>query len=127
MGEFHDFALSFNAALFACAELAVARNEDGVGGAGVEVAAGGDRVHLQDCPDVSEDADRLICTPYKSGTEKRCEERDAIVPLQLSSRHVEFVTEPVNVEKGRGEFVEDEHWAVIVYEGPLWQGQRDGR
>ena len=53
-----------------------------------------------------------------TGSERR-DERDAVDELGGGSGHVELVQEPVDVEKGRRELVEDEIQAVVVAEGPL--------
>lgn len=74
---------------------------------------------MQRGPDVLGDADALIGAPEEATAEEGGEEEETVVPLRAGASHVEFVEEPVEVEKGGGELVEDEGWAVEVYEGPL--------
>lgn len=69
--------------------------------------------------DVGEDADGLVGPPYQTGAEKGRDEDDAVVELQIGASHVELIAIPVDVEKGRGEFVQDEDWRVVVHKRPL--------
>ncbi len=75
---------------------------------------------MEGCPDVLVDADGLVGSPDETAAEEGGEEEDAVVPLGKGAGHAEFVKEPVEIEEGRGEFVEDECWAVEVYEGALF-------
>lgn len=88
-------------------------------------------VHVLEYPDGLEGA------PDEAAAEEGGEQDYAVVPLELAAGHVEFVAEPVHVEEGGGEFVEDEDGAVVVYEGALcgvleggemasWCGGRQG-
>jgi len=74
---------------------------------------------VQRRPDVLVDADALVGAPEEAAAEEAGEEEDAVVPLGAGAGHVEFVEEPVEVQEGGGEFVEDEGWAVEVDEGAL--------
>lgn len=69
--------------------------------------------------DVGEDADGLIRSPYQAGAEKGRDEDDSVVELQVGASHVELIAIPVDVEKRRGEFVQDENWRVVVHKRPL--------
>ena len=70
-------------------------------------------------PDVLVDADGLVGAPDEAAGEEGDGQEDAVVELRLGARPAEFVEEPVEVEKGRRELVEDEGGAVEVDEGPL--------
>ena len=61
----------------------------------------------------------MVGAPEKAAAEKGREEEDTVVPLWAGAGHLEFVEEPVEVEEGGGEFVEDEGGAVEVDEGAL--------
>lgn len=74
---------------------------------------------MQRGPDVLGDADALIGAPEEAAAEEGGEEEEAVVPLGAGAGHVEFVEEPVEVEEGGGDFIEDEGWAVEVYERSL--------
>lgn len=63
---------------------------------------------------VFEDDDGLIRSPYQSAAEECEEETDAVVELDIGTRHVEFVAEPVDVEEWRRQLIEDEYRAVEV-------------
>lgn len=69
---------------------------------------------MQPCPNVLIDADRLVGPPEQAAAEEGGEEKQAIVPLGFGASHVEFVEEPVHVEKRGGHFVKDEGRAVEV-------------
>jgi hypothetical protein len=84
---------------------------------GVNVFLGGravDRV-----PHVDVDDGRLVGTPDQAAEEEGDEQGDAVVQLGLGARHVELVEEPVDVEEGSGELVEDEDGGVEVEVGAL--------
>ena len=74
---------------------------------------------MQPGPNILVDTDRLIGTPDETAAEEGEEQHHAVVPLQARAGHVQFVEEPVEVEEGGGELVEDEGWAVEVDEGSL--------
>jgi hypothetical protein len=61
----------------------------------------------------------LVGTPNEAAAEEGGEEGDAVVKLAPGARHVELVEEPVDVEEGGGELVEDENVRVVVEEGSL--------
>lgn len=69
---------------------------------------------MQGRPDVLGDADRLIGAPEQATAEKAGEEEHAVVPLGAGAGHVQLIEEPVKVEEGRGELVEDKRRAVEV-------------
>ena len=75
---------------------------------------------MQAGPDVLVDAQRLIGAPQEAAREERGQQEDAVVPLGAGARHVQFVEEPVHVEKGRRELVEDKGRAVEIDKRPLW-------
>lgn len=79
----------------------------------------GEGIVVQGCPDVLVHADGLVGPPEETAAEEGEEEENAVVPLGEGAGHAEFVEEPVEIEEGGGEFVEDECWAVEVYEGAL--------
>ena len=79
----------------------------------------GEGVVVEGCPDVLVDANGLIGSPKETAAEEGDEEQDAVVPLGEGAGHAEFIEEPVEIEEGGGEFVEDECWAVEVHEGAL--------
>lgn len=69
--------------------------------------------------DIGEDADGLVGAEDEAGAEEGDEEDDAVVELDFGAREVELVAEPVDVEEGGGELVEDEDGGVGVDEGAL--------
>ena len=69
---------------------------------------------MQCCPDVLGDADGLIGAPEQATAEEATEEKHAIIPLRTGAGHVQLIEEPVKVEKGRRELVEDKGRAVEV-------------
>ena len=75
---------------------------------------------MQRGPDVLGHADGLIGAPEQAAAEEAGEEEDAVVPLGSRTGHVELVEEPVEVEKGGGELVEDEGGAVEVDKRTLY-------
>ena len=96
----------------------------GIGGGDVVVRFNG-RVEEGDGPgfvgrpDVAEDLDRLVGAPEEAAGHECQEQEDAVDELQCGAREGELVAEPVDVEEGRGELVEDKGWRVEVYEGAL--------
>ena len=74
---------------------------------------------MQRGPDVLGHADGLVGAPEEAAAEEAGEEEDAVVPLGAGAGHVELVEEPVEVEEGGGELVEDEGGAVEVDEWAL--------
>ena len=74
---------------------------------------------MESGPDVLRDADGLVGAPEQATAEEAGEEKDAVVPLGSGAGHVQFVEEPVEVEKGGREFVEDEGRAVEIDKGTL--------
>ena len=80
----------------------------------------GEGVVVEGCPHVLVDANGLVGSPEETAAEKRDEEQDAIVPLRKRAGHTELVEEPVEIEEGGREFVQDECWAVEIYKGPLF-------
>ena len=74
---------------------------------------------MQRGPDVLVHTDGLVGAPDEAAGEEHEEEDDPVVPLVFRAGEVDFVEEPVDVEEGGGEFVEDECWAVEIEEGSL--------
>lgn len=81
---------------------------------------------MQCCPDVLGDADRLIRAPEQATAEEAREEKHAIVPLRSGAGHVQLIEEPVKVEEGRGELVEDKGRAVEVDKRSLYGSHQLG-
>ena len=75
---------------------------------------------MQRCPDVLGDADGLIGAPEQATAEEAGEEKHAIVPLRSGAGHVQLIEEPVKVEEGRGELVENKRRAVEVDKWSLY-------
>lgn len=74
-------------------------------------------------PHVSVDYYGLPGAPDKTAGEEGEKEGYAIVQLRAGTGHVELVEEPVDVEEGGGELVEDEDGGVEVEEGTLGGGR----
>ncbi len=70
-------------------------------------------------PDVGVHADGLVAAPDEAAAEEGGEQQEAVVPLRAGAGHVQLVEEPVEVEEGGGELVEDEGGAVEVDEWSL--------
>ena len=83
----------------------------------IDLRACGDVV--QGPPHVLVDPERLVGAPAKTAAEEGGEEEDAVDELALGAGKGEFVEEPVEVEEGRGELVEDEGRGVVVDEWAL--------
>ena len=75
---------------------------------------------MQRCPDVLGDADGLIGAPEQATAEEASEEEHAIIPLRPGAGHVQLIEEPVKVEEGRGELVEDKRRTVEVDKRTLY-------
>lgn len=74
---------------------------------------------LEGVPHVPVDEGRLPGSPDEPTAEEHEEEHHAIVPLKVASGHVDLVQEPVDVEEGAGELVENEDGRVEVHERSL--------
>ena len=74
---------------------------------------------MQRGPDVLIHANTLVGAPEEAAAEEAAQEKDAVVPLGAGAGHVELVEEPVEVQEGGGEFIEDECWAVEIEERAL--------
>ena len=59
-------------------------------------------------------AERLVGAPQETAAEEGCKEEDPVVPLGAGAGHLKLVEEPVEVEEGGGELVEDECGAVEI-------------
>ena len=70
-------------------------------------------------PDVAEDVESSVSAPDQARKEKRQYEYYAIVKLCIRASHVQLVEEPVEIEKRRREFKEDEDGSVVVDEWSL--------
>lgn len=84
---------------------------------GLDVFGRGRVVHS--LPHVLVDDGGLPGAPDQTTGEEGDEEGDAIVELHAGSGHVELVAEPVDIEEGGRELVEDEGRGVEVEEGSL--------
>jgi hypothetical protein len=81
---------------------------------------------VQRRPDILVDAQGLVGAPDEAAAEEGEEEQDAVVELGAGAGHVELVEEPVEIEEGGGELVEDEGAGVEVHEWTL-RAQLEGR
>lgn len=61
----------------------------------------------------------MVGSPDQTAGEEGEEEEHAVVPLDGRACEVEFVAEPMDVEEGGGEFVEEESGGVVIEEGAL--------
>lgn len=77
---------------------------------------------MNGAPHVLVDNSGLPGAPDQAAAEEGDEEGDAVVQLDAGARHVELVAEPVDVEEGGRELVEDEGRGVEVEEGSLLAG-----
>lgn len=77
----------------------------------------------QSFPHVDVDMNRLVGTPEQTATEEGGQQQHAVVPLCLTTSHVDLVQEPVDIQERAGEFVEDKCGGVEVDEWPLWTSQ----
>ena len=69
--------------------------------------------------DVGEDTGGVVDAPEEAGGEEGGDEEDAVVELEGGAGEAELVEEPVDVEEGGGELVEDEGRGVEVEDRPL--------
>jgi len=70
-------------------------------------------------PEILIHPDALVGSPYQSAASKGREKRNAVDKLSRRPSHADLVHEPMHVEEGGGELVENEIDAVIIAEGPL--------
>lgn len=70
--------------------------------------------------DIVQHVIRLIYAVDEARAEEGGYQCDAVVELRGGACHANLVEEPVEVEKGRGELVEDEDWSIVVHERPLY-------
>jgi hypothetical protein len=119
--KLHDLGLGSNARGFAEAQLAVAGHKDGRMWRFSDLSQDRARLKVQmhSVPHVLVDPERLVCAPYQAAAKEDAQQDDAVVPLQFSSRHVELVAKPVDVEERGGQLVENEDWAVVIAEWSL--------
>jgi len=68
---------------------------------------------------VAEDVVGAVKAPHDAAAEKGAGQDGAVDGLVDGAGEVELVAEPVDVEEGRGELIEQEDWAVEVEEGSL--------
>jgi hypothetical protein len=61
----------------------------------------------------------LIGPPDEAAAEECHKQTDSIVELDFGASEIQLVAEPVDVQEGGGEFVEDEDRAVVVEERAL--------
>ena len=94
--------------------------------AGIDVRSGG-RVcedgegagGLDSGPYVLVDADGLVGAPDEAAGEEGGEEDEPVIELDAGACQVELVAEPVDVEEGGGELVEDEGGGIEIDKGAL--------
>ena len=84
---------------------------DGLGDGGGDGLVGGD---VEGAPDVLIDAEGGVGSPDETAAGEGGDKEHAIVPLEFGAGELELVEEPVDVEEGRGELIEDEYGAVVV-------------
>ena len=65
-------------------------------------------------PNILVYADGLVGAPDQTAGEEHEQKQDSIVELCLRSSHIQFVKEPVQVQEGSRELVQDESAAVEV-------------
>lgn len=82
-------------------------------------ADGDERATANGAKDIEEDAQGGVGAPDEAAAEEGREEDDAIGELEIGAGEGELVEEPVDVEEGRRELVEDECGRVEVEEGSL--------
>ena len=88
------------------------------------IALGGKKgVVAERFPHVGEDDHGHVAAPYEAAAEEGGDETDAVDELRERAGHAELVEEPVEVEKGRGEFVQEDAGAVVVYKRSLQTSQ----
>lgn len=78
---------------------------------------------MQSSPDILIDADGLVGAPDEAAAEEGGEQDNAIVPLVFRAGKMQFIKEPVDVEKWGGELVEDKSWTVEIQKGSLFPHQ----
>jgi len=71
------------------------------------------------CEDVAKNGDGGVGAPAQAAEEEGEGEAGAVDGLVDGAGEVEFVAEPVDVEEGRGELVQEEDGGVVVEEGSL--------
>ena len=76
---------------------------------------------MQTSPDILVYPDGLVCAPKEAAGKERGEKQDAVIPLHAGAGEMQLVEEPVNIEKGRGELVENESRSVKIHEGALFK------
>lgn len=69
---------------------------------------------LQSVPHVLVNDSGLPRAPDKAAAEEDRKKKHAIVPLGPAAGHIHFVEEPVDIEEGTGELIENEDWRVVV-------------
>lgn len=74
---------------------------------------------LYGSPHVLVHSEGLVVSPDQSTAAKGCNQSDAVVPLELTACPAQFVEEPVDVDKGGRQFVENEVKTVVVEERAL--------
>jgi len=60
-----------------------------------------------------------VRAPDKTAAEEGGEKENAVGELEVGTGFIELVEEPVDIEEGGGEFIEDEGWSVEVDERSL--------
>lgn len=72
-------------------------------------------------PYVAEYSSRLQCSKDQATGEKGDDEKDAVHELRARASHIQFIEEPVNVNKGRRKLPQHEVAAVEVDKRTLWR------
>jgi len=73
-------------------------------------------------PHVAVHNNRLPGAPDQAAAEEGNQQENAVVQLWLRAGHIKLVEEPMNVEEGCRQLVEDEDGRVVVQVGPLKMG-----
>lgn len=85
----------------------------------LERRRGGRPCLFQGNPHVPVHQDGLPAPPENTAAEEDRQEGHAVVPLGATTGHVDLVEEPVDIEEGAGELVQDEDRGIVVEERPL--------
>jgi hypothetical protein len=72
---------------------------------------------------VADEVVRQVAAVDEAGAGKGDEQDDAVEQLKGTAGELELIAEPVDVEKGGGEFVEDEAGRIVVDKGSLRRGR----
>ena len=70
-------------------------------------------------PDILIYTDGLVCPPEQATREESYKQGDSINKLKFRPRHIQFIEEPVEIEEGRGELIENKCTPIKVEKGSL--------